>query len=68
MRHLTPHALDRFAAHYPEVPHVIEHRLCDHPLMSLEALAGLAERLPPASIEHAYARQPIGVIGKPPVP
>jgi hypothetical protein len=68
MSHVSPHAFARFAEHYPEVPHIIEHRLCEHPLMRLEALAALAERLPPASIEHAYAQQPIGVTGKPPVP
>ncbi|MDE1914985.1 MAG: transcriptional regulator [Sphingomonadales bacterium] len=68
MTHLPPHALDHFARHYPEVPHIIEHSLCDHPLMSLEALAQLAERLPAGNIEHAHADQPIGVSGKPPVP
>lgn len=68
MSHLAPGAFARFAEHYPEIPHVIEHKLCGHPLMELEALAGLAERLPANSIEHAYAQQPIGVTGKPPVP
>jgi hypothetical protein len=68
MSHLSPDAVSRFAEHYPEIPHVIDHKLCGHPLMELEALAQLAERLPAASIEHAYAQQPIGVTGKPPVP
>ncbi|WP_343609410.1 transcriptional regulator [Novosphingobium sp.] len=68
MRHLPPHAVETFAGHYPEVPHIIDHHLCGHPLMELEALAQLAERLPAKNIEHAYAAQPIGVTGKPPVP
>lgn len=68
MTHLPPHAVDLFARHYPEVPHIIEHHLCEHPLMGLEALAQLAERLPTDNIEHAHADQPIGVNGKPPVP
>ena len=65
---LPPRALATFAAAYPEQPMLLEHTLCDHPLMQLEALAGLAERLPPSCIEYAAAEQPIGIAGKPPVP
>ena len=54
-----------FAAHYPEVPHVLPHGLHAHPLLELDALADLAERLPEASIEYNFADQPIGVDGKP---
>lgn len=65
---LPPRAFAEFAAAYPEQPTTFAHNLCDHPLMQIEALAALAERLPAASIEHAYAEQPIGIEGKPPVP
>jgi hypothetical protein len=68
MSHLPPRAFDLFAEAYPEQPRVIEHGLCAHPLMQLDALADLAERLPASSIEYAHAKQPIGVTEKPPVP
>ena len=58
-------ARERFAAHYPEVPHVLPHELRDHPLLSLEAIAQLAERLPDAAIEYNRGDLPIGVDGKP---
>jgi len=61
-------AFAEFAAAYPEQPAVFAHNLCHHPLMQLESLAALAERLPAESIEYAYAEQPIGIEGKPPVP
>ena len=54
-----------FAANYPEVPHVLPHQLRRHPLLEIEALAALAEALPPASIEYNKADQPIGIDGKP---
>lgn len=54
-----------FSTSYPEVPHKLVHRLDDHALLGLEALASLAESLPEASIEYNRAEQPIGVDGKP---
>lgn len=54
-----------FAAAYPEQPHVLEHRLRDHPLLGLDALAELAGRLPESSIEYNRGDLPIGVDGKP---
>lgn len=54
-----------FAARYPETPHILTHALGAHPLMELEALATLAEDLPPASIEYNHADQPLGIEGKP---
>lgn len=54
-----------FAASYPEVPHVLPHRLIDHPLFELDALARLAESLPDRSIEYNRGDLPIGVDGKP---
>jgi hypothetical protein len=54
-----------FAANYPEVAHKLVHSLRTHPLLDLEALAGLAETLPAGSVEYNAADQPIGVEGKP---
>lgn len=54
-----------FARNYPEVPHILQHALHQHPLLELDALARLAEALPEASIEYNAANQPIGVDGKP---
>ncbi|WP_374406009.1 transcriptional regulator [Pelagerythrobacter sp.] len=54
-----------FAAAYPEIPHVLRHALAAHPLLALDALAALAERLPERSIEYNRGDLPIGVDGKP---
>ena len=54
-----------FAGNYPEVPHKLPHALGQHPLLELGALAELAEKLPPSSIEYNFADLPIGVDGKP---
>ena len=54
-----------FAAAYPEQPLVIPHRLRDHPLLGLDALADLAGRLPESSIEYNRGDLPIGIDGKP---
>ena len=61
----TPAARAHFAAHYPEVPHILPHQLGRHPLLELDALAALAEALPDSSIEYNKADLPIGVDGKP---
>ncbi|WP_088307844.1 cupin-like domain-containing protein [Novosphingobium sp. B 225] len=54
-----------FAANYPEVPHKLHHRLGHHPLLDLDALASLAEKLPASSIEYNKADLPIGITEKP---
>lgn len=54
-----------FACHYPEKPHVLKHALTSHPLLEIEALARLAERLPLRSVEYNRGDLPIGVEGKP---
>jgi Cupin-like domain len=54
-----------FAGHYPETPHILRHTLTSHPLLELEALAQLAERLPITSVEYNRGDLPIGVDGKP---
>lgn len=55
----------RFAAHYPEQPHILAHDLTSHPLLEIEALAQLAEKLPITSVEYNRGDLPIGVDGKP---
>ncbi|TAD82394.1 MAG: transcriptional regulator [Sphingomonadales bacterium] len=55
----------RFAAHYPEIPHILSHGLTSHPLLEIEALAQLAEGLPLTSVEYNRGDLPIGVDGKP---
>lgn len=68
MNFFTPQGFQAFAANYPEVPHTLAHTLCNHPMMELEALACLAERLPAKLIEYASSNQPIGVDEKPAAP
>ena len=58
-------ARETFAAHYPETPHTLDHALHSHSLLELRALASLAGRLPPASIEYNRGDLPIGIDGKP---
>lgn len=55
-----------FAASYPEGPHKLRHNLGAHPLLDLEALARLGERLPSRSIEYNRGDLPVGIEGKPP--
>jgi hypothetical protein len=55
----------KFARHYPEQPHILTHALTAHPLLEIEALAGLAEQLPLTSVEYNRGDLPIGVDGKP---
>jgi len=55
----------RFARAYPEVAHRLAHRLSDHPLLTVEALAALGEALPAASVEYNRGDVPLGVEGKP---
>jgi hypothetical protein len=37
----------------------VRHRLVDHPLLSLEAIAELADALPAGAVERHFARQPL---------
>lgn len=54
-------APDAFRAAYPEQPAKLRHTLSDHPLLALDALAGLAGRLDPAHIEYNRADLPVGL-------
>ncbi len=50
-----------FAGNYPEIPHKLRHALGDHPLLSIEALAQLGEKLPPTSVEYNKGDLPVGI-------
>lgn len=54
-------ALATFAAAYPDAPARLTHRLVDHPLLSLMALALLAERMPAESVEYNRGDLPLGI-------
>ncbi len=67
---LSEHVFDaparaKFARHYPEQPHILQHGLTSHLLLEIEALAALAEQLPLTSVEYNRGDLPIGVDGKP---
>ncbi len=51
----------RFAACYPEVPHILGHRFNRHALLELDSLAELAERLPTGSVEYNRGDLLIGI-------
>ena len=50
-----------FAANYPNTPTRLTHNLLAHPLLTLEALARLAETLPASEIEYNPGKLPIGI-------
>ncbi len=50
-----------FAQNYPETPHKLAHSLRNHPLLALEALAALGERLPATSVEYNKGDLPVGI-------
>lgn len=54
-----------FARNYPEAPHKLHHALHEHPLLTLDRLADLAEALPEGSVEYNLADLPLAVEGKP---
>ena len=56
-----PEAQIAFAGHYPATAGTIGHTLTDHPLMTLDALATLAEALPGDSVEWNPGALPIGI-------
>ena len=56
-----PHSLDRFGSAYPDTILKLDHQLLGHPLMELESLIGLSERLPGAVIEHNLGDLPVGI-------
>ena len=60
-----PEARAQFAAAYPETPAILRHNLSEHALLTLDALAMLAGKLPNASIEYNRGNLPLGIDGKP---
>lgn len=50
-----------FAGAYPDSPVELHHGLVGHPLLAIDALAGLAERMPAASVEYNLGKLPLGV-------
>lgn len=54
-------ARDQFAALYPEAPGLFRHGMEGHPLLTLEALVSLGQRLNPAHVEYNRADLPIGI-------
>jgi hypothetical protein len=54
-------ALAGFEGAYPEQPTRIAHRLAGHKLFTLEALADLAARLDPATVEYNQGDLPVGI-------
>src|SRR3546814_20305377 len=53
--------LERMAALYPQQAGLLHHRLPDHPLLSIEALAVLGESLRPSEVEYNPGNVPIGI-------
>lgn len=56
-----PDARAAFAAAYPDQATKLSHGLAGHGLLTLDALAGLAERMPAASVEYNLGKLPLGV-------
>lgn len=54
-------ALDAFAAAYPDAHAPLAHSLVGHPLLTVEAIAALAERLPAERIEYNPGKLPLGL-------
>ena len=50
-----------FADAYPDASVKLHHGLVGHPLLAIDALAGLAERMPAASVEYNLGKLPLGV-------
>ncbi len=57
----SPESRSAFDQFYPETPGALTHGLCDHPLLTLDALVHLARALPAASVEYNPALIPIGI-------
>ena len=58
----SPDAHAAFAAAYPHAPAKLSHRLLEHPLMTLDALALLAGSLRCSSVEYNPGALPIGIM------
>lgn len=56
-----PETREAFAAAYPASPAKLRHNLLGHPLLTIDALADLAEALPAHEIEYNPGQLPIGI-------
>jgi hypothetical protein len=56
-------ALAALRSVYPEDIGLLRHEACGHPLLTLEALVGLAQRLPARNVEYYRGDVPIGIEG-----
>lgn len=54
-------AIDAFAAAYPDRPAPLTHNLVGHPLLTREAIAALAGRLPEDRVEYNPGALPLGI-------
>ncbi|MGB5078827.1 MAG: cupin-like domain-containing protein [Sphingorhabdus sp.] len=51
----------QFAEYYPEIPHKLNHALHEHRLLTIDALADLAETMPATSVEYNKGDLPVGI-------
>jgi hypothetical protein len=58
-----PEAVARLRSIYPEEAGLLRHQACRHPLLTLEALVGLAQRIPAENVEYYRGDVPIGIGG-----
>ena len=56
-------SLTALRSSYPEQIELLRHDLCGHPLLTLEALVALAQRVPAADVEYYRGDVPIGIDG-----
>ena len=61
MSAFDPAALAQFGTLYPERAGVIGHGMVDHPLLRLDALAGLAQRMRAIDVEYNRGDLPVGI-------
>jgi hypothetical protein len=54
-------ALETLRRSYPEQPVLLDHALVDHPLLQLDALAALAQRIRPVDAEYNRGDLPVGI-------
>ena len=61
MTRFSASALETLRAAYPERPTLLRHDLCGDPLLSLDSLIELAQRMRPVDVEYNRADLPVGV-------
>jgi hypothetical protein len=61
MTHFDRDTLETLDKAYPEQPALLAHGLKDHPLLTLDALAALAQRMRPIDIEYYPGDAPFGI-------